>query len=51
MTVPMMDVRVMRVAVCHGLMLVRMDMGLNTIPNKVMTVLMVFVMPVAVAMV
>lgn len=49
MLVAMMDVWVMRVAVGHSNMLVRMGMGLDTTPGKVVAVLMVLVMPMTVA--
>lgn len=50
MLVSMMDVWIMRVVVSHCHMLVRVGMGLNTIPGEVVTVLVVFVMPMTVAM-
>lgn len=50
MLVAMMDVWVMRVAVGHSHMLVRVGMGLDTIPGEVVAVLMVLVMPMTVAM-
>ena len=49
MLVTMVNVRVMRMAVGHGYMLVRMGMGFDTIPGEVMAVLMVLIMPMAVA--
>ena len=50
MLVAMMNVWVMLVVVSHCHMLVRVRMGLYTIPGEVVAVLMVLVMPMTVAM-
>lgn len=49
MSVLMMNVRVMRVAVCDGLVLVRVSVGLGAIPQEIVLMLVMFVVYMRVA--